>query len=338
MWKKFGPAVAVYKILRVLPFYLLQECVSICPFPLGGTPDRMEPLCSSRTACGGPPWWGRSPRVSPCPSAGSRWPGRRQPGTGPGAGAAARQQAQAAYVRTHATPADTHRRTTTRPTTATSPTRWPQYNAERTAPAGLTGRRDRRPAAGGRAPGHRGGWQQFTTQPYNGQPANYTDPFWSNVGAGFSLVGGRVTALATTPDGAWFAGAADGGVWRSYDQGAHWTPVTDNLPDMSTGALAVDPVAARCGWAPARPTSRRTPTRATASTGHRQRRPVLAGRGRPGTTRSGRARSSASPSTSTATPTRPPTTACSAGTRPGTSGRRSSTRPARPTSRPTTSR
>ena len=72
--------------------------------------------------------------------------------------------------------------------------------------------------------------------------ANYTDPFWSNVGAGFSLVGGRVTALATTPDGAWFAGAADGGVWRSYDQGAHWTPVTDNLPDMSTGALAVDPV------------------------------------------------------------------------------------------------
>src|SRR3984957_15102238 len=47
-----------------------------------------------------------------------------------------------------------------------------------------------------------GNWQQFTTQPYNGQPSNYTDPFWSNVGAGFSLVGGRVTALATTPDGA----------------------------------------------------------------------------------------------------------------------------------------
>ena len=31
-------------------------------------------------------------------------------------------------------------------------------------------------------------------------------------------------------------------MWRSSDQGAHWTPVTDNLPDMSTGALAVDPV------------------------------------------------------------------------------------------------
>jgi sugar lactone lactonase YvrE len=119
-----------------------------------------------------------------------------------------------------------------------------QYNAERTAPAGyLTG-----DAIGGAAaqaasiPSTPGSWQQFTSQAYNGQPSNYTDPFWSNVGAGFSLVGGRVTALATTPDGAWFAGAADGGVWRSFDEGAHWTPVTDNLPDMSTGALAVDPV------------------------------------------------------------------------------------------------
>jgi hypothetical protein len=117
------------------------------------------------------------------------------------------------------------------------------YNLERTAPAGyLTG--DAIGAAAQQAaqvPSTPGYWQQFTTQAYNGQPANYTDPFWSNVGAGFSIVGGRVTALATTPDGAWFAGAADGGVWRSYDQGAHWTPLTDNLPDMSTGALAVDP-------------------------------------------------------------------------------------------------
>ena len=123
-------------------------------------------------------------------------------------------------------------------------TRWPPttLSAPR-PPAILTG--DAIGAAAQQAapiPSTPGDWQQFTTQPYNGQPSNYTDPFWSNVGAGFSLVGGRVTALATTPDGAWFAGAADGGVWRSYDQGAHWTPVTDSLPDMSTGALAVDPV------------------------------------------------------------------------------------------------
>jgi hypothetical protein len=117
------------------------------------------------------------------------------------------------------------------------------YNAERTAPAGyLTGdaigSAAQQAATIGSTPGT---WEQFTSQAYNAQPSNYTDPFWSNVGAGFSTVGGRITALAQTPDGAWFAGAADGGVWRSTDQGTDWTPVTDSLPDMSTGALAVDP-------------------------------------------------------------------------------------------------
>jgi hypothetical protein len=118
------------------------------------------------------------------------------------------------------------------------------YDAERTAPAGfVTGN-----ALGGAAqqaaaiPSTPGFWQQFTSQSYNAQPANYTDPFWGNQGAGFSLVGGRVTALTQAPDGTWFAGAADGGVWTSRNQGQTWTPVTDNLPSMSTGALAVDPV------------------------------------------------------------------------------------------------
>ena len=86
-----------------------------------------------------------------------------------------------------------------------------------------------------------GGWQDFTTQPYNAQPSNYTDPFWSNVGAGFSIVGGRTTALAETADGTWFAGTADGGVWRSTDQGQNWTPVFDSMPSLSIGALAIDP-------------------------------------------------------------------------------------------------
>ena len=172
-------------------------------------------------------------------------------GSHPLKGAGARQSALYGYLQTGT--AGNARAATSQ---ATAPTNTHQgddddladtmaaYNLERTAPAGyLTG--DAIGAAAQQAahiPSTPGDWQQFTTQPYNGQPSNYTDPFWSNVGAGFSLVGGRVTALATTPDGAWFAGAADGGVWRSYDHGAHWTPVTDRLPDMSTGALAVDPV------------------------------------------------------------------------------------------------
>ena len=38
-----------------------------------------------------------------------------------------------------------------------------------------------------------------------------------------------------------YVGAADGGVWRSTDDGDTWTPLTDDLPTTSTGALAVNP-------------------------------------------------------------------------------------------------
>src|SRR4029077_6813572 len=119
-----------------------------------------------------------------------------------------------------------------------------QYANERTAP-GLTLPGD--PLLNAAQQGQSlqttgGAWQEMTNQPYNAEPSNYTDPFWSNIGAGFSLVGGRTTALAQTPDGAWFAGAADGGVWKSTDQGQHWTPLFDKMASLSIGALAVNPV------------------------------------------------------------------------------------------------
>jgi hypothetical protein len=54
---------------------------------------------------------------------------------------------------------------------------------------------------------------------------------------------GRVLSLAyapTTP-GIVYAGSADGGVWKTVDMGATWTPLTDMMPTLSIGALAVDP-------------------------------------------------------------------------------------------------
>ena len=86
-----------------------------------------------------------------------------------------------------------------------------------------------------------GAWQEVTTQPYNAQPPTYTDPFWGNEGAGWSLVSGRATALTRTPDGTWFVGTADGGVWKSTDQGQHWSSTFDSMPSLAIGALAVDP-------------------------------------------------------------------------------------------------
>ena len=74
-------------------------------------------------------------------------------------------------------------------------------------------------------------------------PPQYIDPTsnFSNSGAGDRWVAGRVTSLAAAPDGSLFVGAADGGVWKSTDGGAHWTPVTDGEGTLSIGALLVVP-------------------------------------------------------------------------------------------------
>ena len=73
-------------------------------------------------------------------------------------------------------------------------------------------------------------------------PPAYIDPTsnFSNSGAGDRWVGGRMTSLAASPDGATlFAGAADGGVWRSTDGGQNWTPIFDSIGTLSIGALLV---------------------------------------------------------------------------------------------------
>jgi hypothetical protein len=49
-----------------------------------------------------------------------------------------------------------------------------------------------------------------------------------------------MTALAVNGK-AVFAGAADGGVWRSTDGGARWKPVFAQQNNLSIGAIAVNP-------------------------------------------------------------------------------------------------
>lgn len=52
---------------------------------------------------------------------------------------------------------------------------------------------------------------------------------------------GAVEALAIHPfnDKIIFAGSVNGGVWRSTDGGAHWTPLTDQFPSLAISALAI---------------------------------------------------------------------------------------------------
>ncbi|HEX6548162.1 MAG TPA: hypothetical protein VF134_05415 [Candidatus Dormibacteraeota bacterium] len=63
---------------------------------------------------------------------------------------------------------------------------------------------------------------------------------FQNSGSGERYVGGRMTAVAAAAGGDLFAGGADGGLWKSTDQGASWTPVGDNLGTLSIGALLID--------------------------------------------------------------------------------------------------
>lgn len=56
-------------------------------------------------------------------------------------------------------------------------------------------------------------------------------------------VSGRISALAVDPSNAAhvLAGAANGGVWESFNRGASWAPRTDFQRTLAVGALAFDP-------------------------------------------------------------------------------------------------
>ncbi len=73
-------------------------------------------------------------------------------------------------------------------------------------------------------------------------------PDRTSVGPGFVNLGpvngaGRCPAVAPHPTvpGTLLAGAAGGGVWRSTDDAASWVPLTDDLADLSVGAVAYAP-------------------------------------------------------------------------------------------------
>ncbi len=68
------------------------------------------------------------------------------------------------------------------------------------------------------------------------------DLAWKNVGP--DNIGGRIFALALNPKNpaTMFVGAADGGVWRSWDGGLTWTSVSDDFPTQSMGSILIDPI------------------------------------------------------------------------------------------------
>ncbi len=70
---------------------------------------------------------------------------------------------------------------------------------------------------------------------------------WRHIGP----EGNRVSAVAGVAGDpfTYYAGAASGGVWKTTDGGIHWSPVFDDEPVQSIGALAVAPSDANVVWA-----------------------------------------------------------------------------------------
>ncbi|MDX2177131.1 MAG: hypothetical protein SF028_11755 [Candidatus Sumerlaeia bacterium] len=65
-------------------------------------------------------------------------------------------------------------------------------------------------------------------------------------------VSGRAISMAFDPsDPTWntfYIGGAQGGVWKTTDGGASWTPLTDSMPNLTTGSLVVNPGATNEVW------------------------------------------------------------------------------------------
>jgi len=81
-------------------------------------------------------------------------------------------------------------------------------------------------------------WTEIGPSPIpNGQTSPIFDP------AGEFPVSGRVTAIAVHPSNSniLYVGAAQGGVYRSLDGGATWTPLMDSALSLAIGAIAIAP-------------------------------------------------------------------------------------------------
>lgn len=68
---------------------------------------------------------------------------------------------------------------------------------------------------------------------------------------GPAMISGRIIDIAVEPGNParYFVAAASGGIWKTINNGASWTPVFDNEGSYSIGALAMDPKNTAVLWA-----------------------------------------------------------------------------------------
>jgi len=76
----------------------------------------------------------------------------------------------------------------------------------------------------------------------------YSHLKWRSIGP--AVAGGRVPAVAGTAANAnlYYIGAAGGGVWKTENGGATWTPVFEKQPVSAIGAVTIDPTDENVVW------------------------------------------------------------------------------------------
>lgn len=85
-------------------------------------------------------------------------------------------------------------------------------------------------------------WSELGPYHYFPDNRDYLSQPFSNSGSGSGYNTGRITGIATAPDGSVYAGGAGGGVWRSSDSEHQiWTPLFDSQSTMAIGTVAVVP-------------------------------------------------------------------------------------------------
>ena len=79
--------------------------------------------------------------------------------------------------------------------------------------------------------------------------APYASLKWRSVGP--AVAGGRVPAVAGVDNdpNLYYIGAAGGGVWKTVNGGATWTPVFEKQDVSAVGAVTIDPTNENVVWA-----------------------------------------------------------------------------------------
>ena len=81
-------------------------------------------------------------------------------------------------------------------------------------------------------------WQEKQA---NRERVGALDENWTSIGP--SNFAGRILDIAWHPTNTniIYVGSASGGLWKTTDGGATWTPLTDDLPSLAIGSVELDP-------------------------------------------------------------------------------------------------